>query len=104
MKCGFLGHRVGCFCGTEARIDCRKMDGRKRCDTDASADAFTFCIAAGTECGSKSKNPAQKDRCEGSTLVFCDDGFETKMDCKALGFSTCGIEEVSQYLKISVCK
>lgn len=71
------------MCGKEARIDCTKQYGRKICDPNSHP--FVRCVGAGKEC-----DPATtQDSCSGSQIVYCDDGFTTKTDCKALGFSSC---------------
>ena len=59
------------------------MFGRKMCD--AESDKFDLCAPAGSAC-----SPVDtKDTCEGDTLVYCDDGYVTKSDCTALGFTGC---------------
>jgi hypothetical protein len=76
--------RVGCWCGKEGRIDCTKQFGHKKCDDNAY---YTdICVPAGGECDAA----GAKDTCEGTTLVFCDDGMKAKLDCLTLGFKGCG--------------
>lgn len=66
-----------------AKIECSKFPGRKTCDP--KADPFELCNAAGTEC-----DPViTKDSCEGTRLVYCDDGYIEKADCTELGFKGC---------------
>lgn len=82
-ECGkHPGFRVGCYCGNEAKLDCRSMPGKKICDP--SSDKFAYCMPAGKECGL-----GVLDACEGTSLVYCVDGFKTKTDCTALGFTAC---------------
>lgn len=75
---------MGCWCGSEARIDCTKVYGRKKCDPAGSK--FDICVPAGSQCSTT----GDKDSCQGSSIVYCDDGYVTKSDCKALGFKGCG--------------
>lgn len=77
------------------------MPGRKRCNP--KGDKFAICDAAGTQCGPSSGKDI-KDVCEGSTLVFCDDGYTKRIDCKALGFSTCGTFGVNSIVLGATCK
>ena len=74
---------MGCWCGSEARIDCTKMIGRKICDP--KSNKFDLCAPAGTVCDPT----GTQDRCDGNTLIYCDDGFEARADCAALGFAGC---------------
>jgi hypothetical protein len=78
------GYRVGCYCGNEASLDCRTMPGRRICDP--KSDKFATCVPEGKQCG---QAMGVKDTCEGSTLVFCLDGFKTRVDCTSLGFKGC---------------
>ena len=59
------------------------MFGRKKCDDQ---NKFNICTSAGSECDVM----ATKDTCEGSTLVYCDDGYVERTDCTTLGFAGCG--------------
>ncbi len=72
------------MCGNEANIDCRSMPGKRICDP--KADKFDYCAPAGKECGVAS---GVKDACDGDTLVFCVDGFKTRVDCTKFGFKGC---------------
>lgn len=89
---------MGCWCGTEARIDCTQMFGRKKCDPNS--DPFELCVPAGTECDTI----GDKDSCEGSTLVYCDDGYVTKSDCTALGFKSCVPHKVGSMVLGALCE
>lgn len=89
---------MGCWCGSEARIDCTQMFGRKKCDP--SSDKFQLCAPAGSECSPT----ADKDRCDGDTLVHCDDGFTARSDCTALGFKRCAPLKVGVMELGAICE
>ncbi|MCB9554649.1 MAG: hypothetical protein H6707_01015 [Deltaproteobacteria bacterium] len=61
------------------------MYGRKACSSQASG--FELCVGAGDECSTV----GSLDQCDADTLVYCDDGYVARADCKALGFSKCSI-------------
>lgn len=86
------------MCGTEVRIDCTKQFGRKQCDP--KSHPFDRCVGAGSECDSATT----QDSCSGSQIVYCDDGFSTKTDCKDLGFSGCETWEINGIKLGAVCK
>jgi len=74
------------------------MAGRKKCDPQA--DKFDICSPAGSECFIN----GTPDSCEGSTLIYCDDGYKTKSDCAALGFKGCGPLEAGAMRIGSLCR
>lgn len=86
------------MCGTEARIDCTKQFGRKKCDPDS--DMFEKCVGAGDQCNVYSS----QDSCKGSTIVYCDDGFIEETDCTSLGFSGCEPLKVGAMEIGALCK
>lgn len=60
------------------------MPGKRICDP--KSDKFAYCVPAGNQCG---VGMGVKDSCEGDTLVFCLDGYKTKIDCAGFGFKGC---------------
>ena len=95
---------MGCYCGNEASVDCKTMPGKKICDPNSGK--FEICVSAGNQCGDTlppSLAPV-KDTCEGSTIVYCVDGYKTRTDCTSLGFSSCAALEVNGNRLGSVCK
>jgi hypothetical protein len=73
------------------------MFGQKKCDPQS--DLFDLCVPAGTECSTVST----QDTCQGSTIVYCDDGFTTQSDCTSLGFSGCGPLKVGETTLGALC-
>jgi len=73
------------------------MPGKKICDPNSGK--FEICVSAGNQCGD-----TVKDTCEGSTIVYCVDGYKTRTDCTSLGFSSCAALEVNGNPLGSVCE
>jgi hypothetical protein len=75
---------VTCVGGHEATVDCAAGGFHRKCDAPAPMMPVT-CIGDDSEC-----DPATfVDRCNGSRLEYCQDGFVHGLDCRELGFDGC---------------
>jgi hypothetical protein len=63
--------------GARTRTDCERNVTLRRCEEGA-------CVRTGKEC-----DATFIDTCDASQVVFCQDGFIRRLDCRSLGFSGC---------------
>lgn len=81
VSCESTGVLAACVAGALAQVDCAQMGDGFRCQQ--AADVF-FC-GLSDECDPRSFG----QQCDGDTVVFCDAGRVSRVDCRSLGFPGC---------------
>ncbi len=81
-SCAADGTLHACVGDREATVDCDRFTAGFSCQTNGGR---AFCGRA-DECNPATKRDAT---CDGTSIVLCNAGKTTKIDCKALGFTSC---------------
>ena len=77
---------VGCFNGHEVRVDCAAA-GLACAQTPGSGIAVGACVAAPSATGAC--DPAERPRCDDTSIKYCYAGKPRSYSCKAAGFGRC---------------
>jgi hypothetical protein len=72
---------IRCFLQHEAPIDCTQLESH----CERTDGGFLDCITDAHDCGYK-----DADHCNGDSLEICANGRYLGVDCKTIGFRTCG--------------
>ena len=76
---------VGCLNGHEVRVECGRAG--LQCRSSPGSVAVGACYSPPPPAGAC--DPAEKARCDGATIKYCNAGSPRSYFCKALGFPRC---------------